>query len=101
MNLAEVVDRDDVQRVEPAGELGLTAESGLKSHIAGQVGGQAFESDDPLAGGVVGAVDLAHAAAPDQRVESVGAEQFGHAGSRLVRAGTPRRPTPLQNRTKA
>src|SRR4029453_18471725 len=47
----------------------------------------ALQRDEPLTAGVVGAVDLAHATAPDQGVEPVGPEDLRlHIGQTTGRA---------------
>ena len=60
--------------VQPRGERGLGAEAGLERRVGGQRSGQPLERDDATADGVVGAVDLAHAAAADQLLQPVGPE---------------------------
>jgi hypothetical protein len=76
VDFAVVVDGDYVWFAQPGGEFGFPPKSCLVVPVTGQVGGQAFERHGSFAGDVVGAVDLAHPAAPDELLEPVGPELF-------------------------
>ena len=74
VDLAEVVHGDDVRLLQPGGDARLAPESVLVARVGRHVGPQQLERHHPLADGVVGAVDLAHAADADQRLQLVGPE---------------------------
>ena len=74
VDLAVVVDRDDVRLPEPRDELGLGPEPGLELLVRGEPGRQPLHRHQSLVDGVVRAVHLAHAAPADQLLEAVGAE---------------------------
>ncbi len=99
VDLAEVVDRDDVRFVQPRGELGLGTETGLEHRINGQPGREALEGHDPATDGVVGPVDLAHATSAEQLLEQITPEhQLRHRLTRWVAivARAQRRPARVQ-----
>jgi len=54
--------------------LGLTLESGLALGALGEMLGEDFDGDDAIQAGVVGFVDLAHAAGSNGSEDLVGAE---------------------------
>jgi hypothetical protein len=84
-DLAVAVDRDDVRLAEPGGHLGLVAEPRGVVRVAGQARQQQLERDHPVLGGVVGPVDLAHAAAAEQGLDPVRAEHpLVHRAPRTV-----------------
>ena len=74
VDLAEVVHRDDVRLLQPGRDFRLPAEPLLEAVVGGHLGAQQLDRDHALAGGVVGAVHLAHAAHPDHRLQLVGPE---------------------------
>ncbi len=73
--LAGVVHGDDGRVVEGGGRLGFPAEAGLEGRVAGQVVTERLDSDDTVQANVTRAVDLGHAAAPDDTVEFVAATE--------------------------
>ena len=81
VDLAEVVDGDDVRLVQAGRQARLAPEAGLERLVAGEVVGQHLQRDLALTDGVVGAVDLAHAAAADQLDEAIAAELLRHRTS--------------------
>ena len=81
VDLAEVVDGDDVGFVQSRGERGLGAESGLEHGVGCQRGGQSLEGDEAIMAGVKGPVDLSHAAATDQFLKPIASE---HRSQRCV-----------------
>ena len=83
---AEVVDRDDVRRREAGGGARLAPEALLVVAVVGEPAVQALDGDGALAGGVERAVHLAHPAAPDALLETVGPEHLHRvAGGRRGR----------------
>ena len=76
VDLAVVVDRDDVRVGELRRQRRLALEPAAVLLVGGQLPQEALQRDEPLTARVVGAVDLAHATAPDQGVEPVGPEDL-------------------------
>ena len=74
VDLAVVVDRDDVRLAQPGDGVGLALEAALVLRVVGQRGGQQLQRDLAVAARVVGAVDLAHAARTDDALDPVLAE---------------------------
>src|SRR6185437_13055429 len=86
-DLAVVVDRDDVRVGELRRQRRLALEPAAVLLVGGQLPQEALQRDEPLTARVVGAVDLAHATAPDQGVEPVGPEDLRlHIGQTTGRA---------------
>ena len=79
-DLAVVVDRDHVRLGELRGERGLPPEPAAVLGVGRELLLEPLDRDRPVALHVERAVDLAHAAPADQRVEPVGAEALGHRG---------------------
>ncbi len=71
VDLAVAVDRHHVRVVQTCRDACLAAESLLKLAVLGQMCGQHLERDDPVGAGVVGAIDLSHAAAAQQLTQFV------------------------------
>ena len=69
--LAGVVDRHDRGVVERGRRLRLAAEPGLERRVAGQVGAQPLDRDDPAEPGVGALADLGHPAAAEELAELV------------------------------
>ena len=69
--LAGVVDGHDRGVVQRRGALRLAAEAGLERDVAGQVGPQALDGDDPSEPRVGALADLRHAASAEQLAERV------------------------------
>ena len=87
VDLAVVVDRDDVRVGELRRQRRLALEPAAVLLVGGQLAQEALQRDEPLTARVVGAVDLAHATAPDQGVEPVGPEDLRlHIGQTTGRA---------------
>ena len=87
VDLAVVVDRDDVRVGELRRQRRLALEPAAVLLVGGQLPQEALQRDEPLTTRVVGAVDLAHATAPDQGVEPVGPEDLRlHIGQTTGRA---------------
>ena len=74
VDLAVVVDGDDVRLAQPRDSVGLALETALVLGVVGQGGRQQFQCDFAVAPRVVGAVDLAHATRTDDPLDSVLAE---------------------------
>ena len=87
VDVAVVVDRHDVRVVELRRQRRLALEPAAVLLVGGQLAQEALQRDEPLTARVVGAVDLAHATAPDQGVEPVGPEDLRlHIGQPTGRA---------------
>ena len=69
--LAEVVDRADVRVGDPARLLRLAAEARQRRRLSAERGPHELERGGPLEPDVLGAIHLAHPAAPDQREHAV------------------------------
>ena len=81
VDLAVAVDRDDVRVGERRGEPRLPAETSAVQRVLRQRRRQHLQRDPAVLLGVVGAVDIAHAAAAEQCVEPVRPEhRLRHAG---------------------
>ena len=94
VDLAVVVDRDDVGLVQPGGHLGLAPEARGEPLVAAVGDGEALERDRALLAQVGGPVHLAHGPAPDHPLDPVRAEAFArHTGDRSQKRmpfqGTP------------
>ena len=74
VDLAEVVQRDDVRVLQLRGGVRLAAEALPEHLVAREVVGQQLEGDGPAAAGVEGAVHGAHAAAAELVLDPVGPE---------------------------
>ena len=74
VDLAVVVDGDDVRLAQPRDGVGLALEAALVLGVIGQRGGQQFQCDLAVAPRVIGAVDLAHATRTDDALDPVLAE---------------------------
>lgn len=74
VDLAEIVDRDDVRFLESRRDAGLPTESFGERFVVCEVGREHFDCDDALGGGVECLPDLAHAALPQQLTQLVAAE---------------------------
>ena len=72
--LARLVDRHDVRVVERRGQPRLLEEAPAESLVLGQLGRDQFQGDGPLKRQVSRAIDDAHPAAGDQRLDSVTGE---------------------------
>jgi hypothetical protein len=83
VNLAGGVDRDDVGMVERCSQLRFAQEPLAEAVVRRQLGRQQLQSDLPLQAEVVGPVDHAHPAAPQQRLDSI-ADELG-PDSRIFR----------------
>ena len=66
----DIVDRDDVGMVQSAGHPGLGKEAPLRL-ASGQVGAHALDGDGATQGRLVGSVDDAHAAGPDDLAQDI------------------------------
>ena len=71
VGLAGVVDRDDVGMLERGSEARLDEEALAKPAILGKAWREQLERDGSLERDVVGAVDDAHATAPEQLLDAV------------------------------
>ena len=71
VDLAESVDRHHMRIVEPGRGLRLPPEPRLKGLVGRHVRGQHLDRHDPVGLGVVGPIDLAHPAAPDQLLQLI------------------------------
>lgn len=74
VDLAPVVDRDDMGVVQLRGDPRFAQEPVTGGGIAGDRRAEELQGDDPALARVGGAVDLAHPAAADELVDRVGAE---------------------------
>src|SRR5262249_30347005 len=74
---ADVVDGDDVRVAEPGHRLRLAQEAGPGLGRAADLAAQHLDGDGALELGVVRRVDLAHAAAPDEALQRVAADDGG------------------------
>ena len=70
------MDRDDVGVLERGRQLGLGEEALAEARVPGQLRGDQLERDVALQARVVGAIDDAHPAATDERLDPV-AEKRG------------------------
>ena len=96
-DLAGVVDRDDVRVVDRRGQPRLAQEPLAEAHVLGQLRREDLQRDVAVEREVVGAVDDAHPAAAEQRLQPVAgqlrAETRIHAhrahlgGRRFTQAG--------------
>lgn len=62
---------DDVRFAETRGGMRLPAEPLLVHGVVGETRVEQFHRDGAFLGGVVGAIDLTHAAPAEQRVETI------------------------------
>ena len=69
--LARLEDRDDVRVVEGGGDLRLPQEALPETLVLRELGGDHLERDLAAEPGFLGAVDRAHAAAADERLDAV------------------------------
>jgi hypothetical protein len=74
VDLAVVVDRDDVRLGQPRGELRFPAESRLERGVRAEPGRQALERHRPLSNRVERPKDLPHTSDADEFFQSVRAE---------------------------
>jgi hypothetical protein len=77
VDLAEVVDRDDVGLAQPGRDAGLAAEPAGVLRVVGQDLREELDGDVALVAGVVREVDLAHAAGAQQHLQPVVPEIAG------------------------
>jgi len=82
--LFETVDLCDVRMVEQGEDLGFAAETGDALRIVRERGRQDLQRNVTSELRVLSAVDLAHAAAPDERDDFVGAEASARSESHAV-----------------
>ncbi len=75
VDLAEIMDGDDVGLIQPGGHLGLPTEPRLILLIVGEIRGQQLQRDHPVHGSVVRLPHFAHAAAAQQLDQPVPAER--------------------------
>jgi hypothetical protein len=76
VDLAVVVDRDDVRFAQHRGQRGLPLEPLAVLRVGDQVPGHPLHRDHPVAPGVERAEHLTHAAATDHGVQAVGPEEL-------------------------
>ena len=96
VDLAEVVDGDDVRFAQLGRQRRLAAEAHPVLGVGGELPGQAFERHDPVAPGVEGPKDLPHATAADELLQAVRAEELRPPGGQHPGSPTPALPTPPQ-----
>jgi hypothetical protein len=77
VDLAVVVDRDDMWLGQLGGQRRLTPKPGPERLVVGQVAGKAFDRHGPALDGVHRSVDLAHAAARDEPFQPVPTKHLG------------------------
>ena len=94
VDVAVVVDRDDVRGVQARGQRGLSTEPVGVLGVGAQPGAQDLERDLAVLAGVDRAPDLSHPAPAEQCSEPVGAELF-HVPAALHRL----RPLPASSRS--
>ena len=75
IGVADLVDRDQVRMVQARGGAGLVGESREPLGVAGERFGQHLQRDGAVELDVLGAIDLAHAAASEQRPDPIPAER--------------------------
>ena len=85
VDLARVVDRDDVRMLDRGRQPRLAQEALAERHVVGELRGEQLQRDVAVEREVVGAVDDAHAAAADQRLDPIAGE-LG-ADARVAEAG--------------
>ena len=68
---AEVVNRRHVRFLQPSGGAGLALHARAEDRVVGRRLGHQLQRDDPLAHGVLGLVDVAHATATDQAPQPI------------------------------
>ena len=89
LEFADVEDAADVWMGDLAGEADLRAEAFEPFFVGGKEGGEELEGDGLVEGHVVGAIDLAHAAAAEQFDDAVssGDDGAGHEAAGVDEAG--------------
>jgi hypothetical protein len=90
VDLAEIMDGDDVRLVQPGGHLGLPTEPCLILLVVGEVRGQHLQCDHPVHGGVECPPHFAHAA-PTQQVDQPVAAERCPVHRLTIRGGRRRR----------
>jgi hypothetical protein len=74
LGLARLVHRHDVGVLQTRGELGLPHEARAERIVRGELGGKDLDRNAPAETSVLGKVDNAHPAAPEQGLDPVEAE---------------------------
>ncbi len=80
VDLAGLVDRDDVGVVDRRCQLRLTQEAGPERLVIGEVRRQQLQGHPPPQAALIRQVDDAHPAAADDRLDPIGAELGAEAG---------------------